>query len=172
MKSSEQRAALFAMIQRRFPDARVECSDPPWLIVPKISKLTGPLKKIYDALRHDRGHTAFATERRRLVCDVVIPSRGLIVEYDERQHFTRSRGIALRLYPKDFELGFNPAYWMEHCDKIAATDNSPPYRDEQRAFYDSVRDLLAAAHGHQVIRIMHGECDWRDPTASAAQFGY
>jgi very-short-patch-repair endonuclease len=165
MTAQEQRAALIASIRKSFPDAKVECSDLPWLSVPTTAGMVEPLKTIFSALCRHRGHNAFATAGRRLVCDIIIPSQRLIVEYDERQHFTKPRAIALRLYPQATAIGFDAAEWIEHCDRIAAIDNDPPYRDEQRAFYDSVRDILAGANGYRVVRLKHGTFDWRSVNA-------
>ncbi|EQD30508.1 hypothetical protein B1B_18366, partial [mine drainage metagenome] len=156
-----QRAALITAIRRNFPDTKVECSDLSWLRVPETGRIDGPLGRIFAALTNHRGHAGFATAGRRLVCDIVIPSKRLIIEYDERQHFTAPRAVALRLYPKDTAICFDRAGWIAHCDAIAATDNDPPYRDEQRAFYDSVRDILASANGYRVARLKHGALDWQ-----------
>lgn len=156
-----QRAALIAAIRRNSPDAQVECSDLSWLRVPETARMNGPLRQIFAALTNHRGYSGFATAGRRLVCDIVIPSKRLIVEYDERQHFTAPRAIALKLYPKDTAICFDRAEWIAHCNAIVATDNDPPYRDEQRAFYDSVRDLLASANGYRVARLKHGTLDWQ-----------
>ena len=38
-------------------------------------------------------------------------------------------------------LGFSKDRWVALCEEIQAGDNSPIYRDEQRAFYDTVRDI-------------------------------
>jgi hypothetical protein len=43
---------------------------------------------------------------------------------------------------------------------IDAHDPSPVYRDEQRTFLDSCRDLLAAENGWRVIRLKDGAIDW------------
>jgi hypothetical protein len=66
---------------------------------------------------------------------------GFILEFDESQHFTSARKITLELYP-DLTLGFDRRKWIELCLSIDAKDNSPPYRDEQRAWYDTLRDFL------------------------------
>ncbi len=35
---------------------------------------------------------------------------------------------------------------MDHeCDRVHARDNEPCYRDEQRAWYDTLRDILPVA---------------------------
>lgn len=161
MTAKAQRAALIAAIRRSLPDAQVECSDLPWLRVPETTRMNGPLRQIFTTLTNHRGHSGFATAGRRLVCDIVIPSKRLIIEYDERQHFTAPRAIALKLYPTDTAICFDRAEWIAHCNTIAAKDNDPPYRDEQRAFYDSVRDILASANGYRVVRLKHGTLDWQ-----------
>jgi len=161
MSAKAQRAALISAIRKSFPDAKVECSDLPWLRVPEASRIDDALGRIFAALTSYRGHTGFATAGRRLVCDIVIPSQRLIVEYDERQHFTVPRAIALQLYPNNVTICFDRTEWIAHCKSIAATDNDPIYRDEQRAFYDSVRDILASVNGYRVARLKHGAVDWQ-----------
>jgi hypothetical protein len=161
MTAKTQRAALITAVRRNFPDSKVECSDLSWLRVPETGRINGSLGQIFAALTNHRGHTGFATAGRRLVCDIIIPSQRLIIEYDERQHFTAPRAVALSLYPKDIAICFESAAWIAHCNAIAATDNDPPYRDEQRAFYDSVRDILASANGYRVARLKHGALDWQ-----------
>ncbi len=165
MSAKDQRAALITTIRRIFPDVQVECSDLSWLRVPEIGQLDGQLGPIFDALKRHRGHKDFATGGRRLACDIVIPSRQVIVEYDERQHFSEPRAIALRHYPGNIAVGFDVAQWIAHCEAIAAVDNDPPYRDEQRAFYDSVRDVLAGKNGYRVVRLKHGAFDWESASA-------
>lgn len=165
MSAKDQRAALITTIRRIFPDVQVECSDLSWLRVPEIGQLDGQLGPIFDALKRHRGHKDFATGGRRLACDIVIPSRQVIVEYDERQHFSVPRAIALRHYPGNIAVGFDVAQWIAHCEAIAAVDNDPPYRDEQRAFYDSVRDVLAGKNGYRVVRLKHGAFDWESASA-------
>ena len=57
-------------------------------------------------------------------------------------------------------VGFSRSEWIEYCEAIYAHDNAPAFRDEQRAFYDSARDLLASASGYRVVRIKDGALDW------------
>jgi very-short-patch-repair endonuclease len=132
------------------------------MTVPDVYKIDGPLKRIFDALCRYRKYTEFATSGRKLGCDIVIPSQRIIVEYDEPQHFTEPRALALRLYPEGADIGFDKAKWIGYCETMKARDNDPPYRDEQRAFYDSVRDLLAPLNGYRVVRLKHddGELAW------------
>jgi hypothetical protein len=158
--SKEQRVALIGVLRRLCPDVGENCGLS-WLIVPDLDQIDGPLGRIFTALTDYRGYTVFATSRRALQADVVSPSQQLIVEYDERQHFTKPRATALELYPPDVAIGFDRTEWIAHCNTIAAKDDDPPYRDEQRAFYGSVRDLLAPRNGYRVIRLKHGAQDWR-----------
>lgn len=161
MTAKAQRAALITAIRRNFPDVKVECSELSWLKVPETGRMDGVLERIFAALTDYRGYTGFATAGRRLVCDIVIPSQRLICEYDERQHFTVPRAIALQLYPNNVTICFDRAEWIAHCKSIGATDTDPVYRDEQRAFYDSVRDILASANGYRIARLKHGAIDWQ-----------
>jgi hypothetical protein len=92
------------------------------------------------------------------------PTRTLI-EVDEGFHFTSFRLLALDLYPKDTELGFDPDEYRELCRELA-----PQYDrfkrafaakgfgigglQRERAYHDSLRDLGAAVVGRPpVIRI-------------------
>ncbi|MDE2516123.1 MAG: hypothetical protein KGL12_08875 [Rhodospirillales bacterium] len=117
------------------------------------------MKTIFSSLCRHRGHATFATAGRRLACDIIIPSQGLIIEYNERQDFTKPRAVALRLYPQATLVGFDVAEWLSYCDRVAASDRDPPNRDEQRTFYDSVRDILAGANGYRLMRIKHAAFD-------------
>lgn len=89
------------------------------------------------------------------------------MEYDERQHFTIQRAKALELYTPDRSLKFDQQEWITTCNSIKATDTSPPYRDEQRAFYDSLRDIFAAQNGYRLVRFRQGDFDWTCHEAEA-----
>ena len=118
-----------------------------WLVVPDYSSKDDVFKDIYDNLKEMRNYSGFSNPGYKLACDFFIPSENLIIEYDERQHFTEQRAKSLACYPSNQNRGFDKDKWREACENIKATDNDPPYRDEQRAFYDSVRDILAARNG-------------------------
>ena len=75
-------------------------------------------------------------------CDYWVPNVGLIVEFDESQHFTGPRKLALSVYADMAPLGFSARRWMALCEDHDARDNDPLYRDEQRAWYDTLRDLV------------------------------
>ncbi len=154
-----QKQALFDLLNKRF--STVECeAEFSWLVVPRQDELKEPLASIFQALQAMRGFSTFAGAGRSLRCDFYIPSEKLIVEYDERQHFTIQRAKALELYPPAISLEFNRQEWIETCNSIKATDPNPPYRDEQRAFYDSLRDILAAQNGYRLVRFRQGDFDW------------
>ena len=165
-KYEPQKQALFDLLKKRFDT--VECeAEFPWLVVPKADELKEPLASIFQALQAMRGFSNFAGAGRSLRCDFYIPSEKLIVEYDERQHFTIQRAKALELYPPDISLEFDRQEWIKTCNSIKATDPSPPYRDEQRAFYDSLRDILAAQNGYRLVRFRQGDFDWTCHEAEA-----
>lgn len=92
--------------------------------------------------------------------DYWIPSKNLIIEYDEDQHFTKARKLTLESYPDDLILEFSTRKWMNCCDQINAKHKPYRTRDEQRAYYDSVRDIEAAVNGISIIRVRHGAFDW------------
>jgi len=121
----------------------------------------GKLKEIYEALQNHRGFKEFIKAATLPHCDFFVPNPGFIVEFDESQHFTLPRRIALETYPNELELGFNRGKWIALCEKINATDNDPPYRDEQRAWYDSLRDFLPEIKGLKpTIRLFAGDFAW------------
>ena len=83
------------------------------------------------------------------------------MEFDESQHFTRLRESALSCYPDDQPMGFNKVRWQKLCDKHNARDNDPYYRDEQRAWYDTLRDLVPPTLGFQpTVRIYARDEAW------------
>lgn len=46
------------------------------------------------------------------------------------------------MYPKKLRIGFDKDKWIERCKSLNRKDNDPPFRDEQRAWYDTLRDFL------------------------------
>ncbi len=125
--------------------------------------LNSQLKKVADAIEAHRGYRVgdFVRASRLAPCDYWIPDPGFILEFDESQHFTAPRSAALSVYADDLPLGFQPARWMDLCQRHDATDNDPPYRDEQRAWYDTLRDLLPMLYGHgPTVRLHAGDLAW------------
>jgi hypothetical protein len=118
------------------------------------------LSEIYASLQHHRGFTEYV-RASYVDVDFFVPDPGFIVEFDESQHFTEPRKVALAHYPADFPTGFSRETWMKRCDEIHSCDNDPPFRDEQRAWYDTLRDFLAACKGFQpTVRLYAGEREW------------
>jgi very-short-patch-repair endonuclease len=102
-----------------------------------------------------------------LAFDYYIPKLNVVIEFDERQHFTPLRAVSLRAYPYDAILGFDKLRWMQLSEQIRAGDNSPLWRDEQRAFYDAIRDIMVPRIGlRPVIRIFEEDVNWEKSNAS------
>lgn len=119
------------------------------------------LKEIYEALQNHRGFKEFVKAKTLPNCDFFVPNPGFIVEFDESQHFTLLRKTALEYYPGKLELGFERKRWMALCERINAKDNDPPYRDEQRAWYDTLRDFLPAIKGLKpTVRLFARDFEW------------
>jgi len=100
------------------------------------------IKDIHSALRAFRGRRDFIYASNLPRVDFYIPNPGFIVEFDESQHFTACRREALKMYPDTLKIGFINDKWIKLCEEIKAKDNDPVYRDEQRAWYDTLRDFL------------------------------
>ena len=160
-----QKDFLIKLLKQRFGCVMTEAKFD-WLKVPDRASKDGVLDGICEKLTSIRGCKNFSTSGYSLACDFFIPSKNLIIEYDERQHFTKQRAKSLAHYPPDLNLGFDKAKWCEACEDIKAIDNDPIYRDEQRAFYDSVRDILAARNGMTLIRIKDGDYDWESESGT------
>ena len=155
-----QKDFLFKLLKQRFGCVVTEAKFD-WLKVPDRVSKDGVFDGIYENLSLIHDCNKFTTPGYQLACDYFIPSQNLIIEYDEKQHFTIPRANSLAYYPSGLNLNFDKDKWCKACEDIKATDNDPKYRDEQRAFYDSVRDILAAHNGMTLIRIKDGDYDWK-----------
>jgi hypothetical protein len=120
---------------------------------------------IVSALSNYRQHEGFKKSNYPLSSDIVIEKQKLIIEYDERQHFSKARRITLEHYPENINLHYSKEIWLEACDRINSIDNDPIDRDERRAFYDTVRDIEAQRNGYTLLRIKHGDYDWEEQEA-------
>jgi len=129
------------------------------------------LKAIYEALTLLRGHSDFVKADRLPACDYHVPQPGFVLEFDESQHFTTPRAETLAHYPPGLPLGFPRDKWLELCREKPAHDNDPPYRDEQRAWYDTLRDFLPVLVDGMLptIRVRAGETRWCDLDADEAE---
>lgn len=130
-----------------------------WMELPNDFMTADHYLNIIAKLTQYRDKTEFI-KRYKPRCDFVIESMKLIIEYDEKQHFTVARKVALESYPKDIILYFDKQKWITLCDEIRAKDNDPHYRDEQRAFYDSIRDIQSSLNGYKLIRLKEYDIDW------------
>ena len=118
------------------------------------------LNDIYSALQNHRGFSEFV-RAAYVDVDFFLPDQKMIVEFDESQHFTEPRKIALSRYPSDLNNGFSRDAWMRHCNEIRAYDNDPPFRDEQRAWYDTLRDFIPEANGiRPTVRLFARDMAW------------
>jgi hypothetical protein len=118
------------------------------------------LVSIFSALQQHRGFTELV-RARHLAADFFVPDPGFVVEFDESQHFTEPRRIALSLYPADVATGFSRDAWITRCQVINAHDNDLPFRDEQRAWYDTLRDFLPEIKGYlPIVRLYAKDRVW------------
>ena len=119
------------------------------------------LNNIYTSLGEYRNYKDFVKANKLANVDFFIPDPGFIVEFDESQHFTNLRKIALENYPKELELGFDKQKWIDLCERINAKDNDPIYRDEQRAWYDTIRDFAPLLKDlSPTIRLFASDYKW------------
>lgn len=172
---------LHELLTALYPDACRRDQAFPWPSSPEAyrgTRIGAVLQRIFEALRDHRGYGNFIRTARMPPCDYHmdnIASPGFILEFDERQHFTRPRAIALGLYPDDLRMGFPVGEWLRLCAGLDARDPEPPDRDERRAWYDTLRDLLPAVHGlRPTVRLYEGALRWcelrPDVPADVARF--
>jgi hypothetical protein len=122
----------------------------PWSALPRDyvnTSIGGLLERIQLELEILRGHRDFIKSVQMPPCDYFVSDPPFILEFDESQHFTRPRLITLSLYPDDLKVGFSPSQWRKLCREINAEDHEPFDRDERRAWYDTLRDLVPLVHG-------------------------
>lgn len=127
----------------------------------KNSLFYGALEKIYVALIAHRGFDNFVRAKKLPRVDFFIPDKNFIVEFDESQHFTKPRDIALDLYPENKDVGYSIERWRTLCQQLNKRDNDPPYRDEQRAWYDTLRDFAPDFLGSgKIVRLYSRDQIW------------
>lgn len=161
----EQKNALQLILNRLF-DGDVVC-EKTYLWMKTPAEISGSYRRLYEALHSYRGNSDFAKKNVFLRCDFAVEHEKLIIEYDERQHFSGARKAALESY-ENIPLNYDRSQWIRACTSINAHDNHPQNRDEVRAYYDSVRDIEAEKHGYRLVRIMHGQMDFENPDAPEA----
>jgi len=142
------------------------------LCVPDLgdrASLDPVLRRVLEAIESHRGKQVQGRKGHRLAFDLYLPAARVGIEFDERQHFTPLRAAALRAYPADAPLGFDRKRWIALSEEIRAGDNSPEYRDEQRAFYDAIRDLGAPGIGlRPVVRVFEEDVKWEQEGEDSA----
>jgi hypothetical protein len=71
------------------------------------------------------------------------------------------RSIALQSYPSTLPIGLDRDRGRVLCQQIGARDPDPPYRDEQRAWYDTLRDFAPASLGlRPTVRLYASQTEW------------
>jgi hypothetical protein len=151
------------MLQRMCGTCLTEYSFPWPATVAAYTKtpLYATLATVYEALRTFRGYDNFVKAKFLPPYDYYVPDKRFVIEFDEDQHFTHPRKVSLGLYENDVHLGFSRERWMALCEEYNAVDLEPAYRDEQRAWYDTLRDLVPPLHGLQpTIRLHAGDYPW------------
>lgn len=119
------------------------------------------LSDIFEKLTKHRSHDNFIKVKNLPNVDYYIPSKGYIIEFDESQHFTIPRDISLGVYPKEQTVGFSVDRWRRLCQELRKKDNDPPYRDEQRAWFDTLRDFAPLTLGRgQTMRLFARDYEW------------
>ncbi len=127
----------------------------------KHSKVSDLLLPIHDALQRYRGYADFVRSNRLSKADFFVPGPSLIFEFDESQHFTKPRDIALSHYPENREVGFSKTRWRSLCQMLEKRDNDPPFRDEQRAWYDTLKDFAPIVLGAgKTVRVYSRDAIW------------
>lgn len=132
----------------------------PWSARPQDYQATAigaALQRICASLGEFRGHRDFIKSARVPPCDYYVTDPPFIVEFDESQHFSRPRLVTLNNYPGNFPVGFLLSRWQALCREIDARDDEPFDRDERRAWYDTLRDLVPPLHGFRPTVRLYAE---------------
>jgi hypothetical protein len=136
----------------------------PWSAQPKdyaATPIGDLLERICAGLGDCRGHRDYIQSPQMPPCDFYVVDPPFILEFDESQHFSRPRLATLSFYPDDIKMGFSVTRWQELCREIDAKDDQPFDRDERRAWYDTLRDLVPSVHGFRpTVRLYAGEYPW------------
>jgi hypothetical protein len=133
------------------------------------STIGDALARVHVALTAFRDHRDFIKSAMMPPCDYFMPDPVFILEFDESQHFSAARLVTLANYPGNIPLGFSIERWQELCREIDAKDDEPFDRDERRAWYDTLRDLLPIMHGFKpTVRLYAEEFEWCNLKAGSA----
>jgi hypothetical protein len=136
----------------------------PWSALPRdyVNTAIGVLlERIQTELGNFRGHRDFIKSALVPPCDYFVSDPPFILEFDESQHFSAPRLVTLSLYPDELKFGFSMSRWKDLCREIGAVDDQPFDRDERRAWYDALRDLVPTVYGFKpTVRLYAGEYPW------------
>ena len=127
------------------------------------TSIDSDLRNVATVLEKYRGFSVRDFVRSEVLapCDFFVPDPGFIVEFDESQHFTKPRALALSGYADKQPTGFSAGRWISLCEHHNARDNDPPFRDEQRAWYDTLRDLVPLLNGiDPTVRLYARDLMW------------
>jgi hypothetical protein len=87
-----------------------------------------------------------------------------LVEVDQRRHFSTARRVTLDFY-EDLDHALDVGQYRELCSRFSSAADKyqsqreavdfpfPGGRTAQRAYFDTAKDLLSAAHGYRLIRL-------------------
>ena len=165
------------LLKALYGDCRMNARFP-WPCHPEAyagTSIGNSLEKIRAALGNLRGHRDFIKQRQIPPCDFHVVDPPFILEFDESQHFTRQRLVTLSFYPVNFQVGFSLDRWRGLCREIDAVDDTPIDRDERRAWYDTLRDLVPPLHGFEpTVRLYAGEFQWcaLDPSSDQGKASF
>lgn len=165
-----RRAAFQRILQHRWGRVLTEIKFDAVQVPPmtRDSSMPPVFRKILKALEDHRDRRIYGRLGLKPKFDFYLPKVQVVIEFDEDQHFTPLRTVALRLYPANVKLGFDRKRWIDLSEKLRKGDNNPIYRDEQRAYYDAVRDILASKEGLKpVIRIYEKDVAWEKEGSSS-----
>jgi hypothetical protein len=146
-----------------YGQCRTNCQFP-WPAKPadyERSVIGDVLRRIQSGLGDLRGHRDFIKSALMPPCDYFVVDPPFVVEFDENQHFSPARLVTLMNYPEKPAVGFWITRWQNLCREINAQDDTPIDRDERRAWYDTLRDLLPPQHGFKpTVRLYAGALEW------------
>jgi hypothetical protein len=141
-------------------------ATPQWLLRPAAIECGGRWESVCAIYRELTGidlPEAMPTRETRRV-DAVVDTGDRsprILEVDETQHFNRYRALTLRHYPGGARIAFPTERWIAQSEKKTRLEGGgfgkprPPLfpaehgRHAQRAFRDSLADLLPPEHGYK-----------------------
>src|SRR5574344_524735 len=105
----EQKNALQLLLNQHFKGTVVTEKSFDWLVTPE--KPDRLYKSIINTLSKYRDDTKFARKKAKLKCDFVCDAKTIIIEYDERQHFSEARRLSLLAYKGKVHTDYDIDFW-------------------------------------------------------------